>query len=179
MSTQFITMDSAHYISFAVPEAAGSTCGGVPPEKSPLGDSDFFKGKSISELAREQDVGPVKDIRVFAGVIPDDEDVDEMLAQLDAMRGSASDPDDAIRARLADVDRQEEKRRRLQAFLESETPEKPEGGGASLLACQHRRAERGWRRLGLKRSRAWHQVEQASRPHPHRLGSHRQRRGCP
>src|SRR5271157_615988 len=155
MSTQFITMDSAHYISFAVPEAAGSTCGGVPPEKSPLGDSDFFKGKSISELAREQDVGPVKDIRVFAGVIPDDEDVDEMLAQLDAMRGSASDPDNAIRARLADVDRQEEKRRRLQAFLESETPawnpeDHPEidaaGGAAAWVRNLRSEAEEGFRR---------------------------------
>ena len=155
MSTQFITMDSAHYISFAVPEAAGSTCGGAPPEKSPLGDSDFFKGKSISELAREQGVGPVKDIRVFAGVIPDDEDVDEMLAQLDAMRGSASDPDDAILARLADVDRQEEKRRRLQAFLERETPawnpdDHPEidaaGGAAAWVRKLRSEAEQGFKR---------------------------------
>ena len=44
--------------------------------------------------------------------------------------------DDAIRARLADVDRQEEKRRRLQAFLEkgdsrmeSRRPPRNRGGG--------------------------------------------------
>jgi hypothetical protein len=86
MSTQLITMDSAPYISFAVPEAAGPTSSGAPPEKSPLGDSDFFKGKSISELAREQGVGPVKDLRAFAGVIPDDEDVDEMLAEIYRLR---------------------------------------------------------------------------------------------
>jgi hypothetical protein len=155
MSTQFTTIDSAPYISFAVPEAAAPTSGGTPPEISPLGDSDFFKGKSISELAREQGVGPVKDIRVFAGVIPEDEDVDEMLAQLEAMRGSASDPDDAIRARLADVDRQEAKRRRLQAFLERETPawnpdDHPEidaaGGAAAWVRKLRSEAEEGFRR---------------------------------
>jgi hypothetical protein len=48
---------------------------------------DFFVGKSLSELAREQGVGPVKDISVFAGGIPDDEDVDELLAQLEEMDG--------------------------------------------------------------------------------------------
>jgi hypothetical protein len=53
-----------------------------------LVDSDFFSGKSLAELAREQGVGPVKDISVFAGGIADDEDVDELLAQLEAMRGS-------------------------------------------------------------------------------------------
>jgi hypothetical protein len=86
MSTQFITIDSAPYISFAVPEAAEPTYGGAPPEISTLADNDFFKGKSISELAREQGVGPVKDIRVFAGVIPEDEDVDEMLAEIYRLR---------------------------------------------------------------------------------------------
>ena len=86
MSTQFNTIDSARYISFAVPEAAGPTYSGAPPETSPLGDDDFFRGKSISELAREQGVGPVKDIRVFAGVIPNDDDVDEMLAEIYRLR---------------------------------------------------------------------------------------------
>jgi hypothetical protein len=155
MSTQIITIDSAPYISFAVPEAAEPAYGGAPPEISPLGDSDFFKGKSISELAREQGVGPVKDIRVFAGVIPDDEDVDEMLAQLEAMRGSASDPDDAIRARLADVNRQEEKRRRLQVFLDREKPawdpaDHPDidkaGGAAAWVRKLRSEAERGFKR---------------------------------
>jgi transcriptional regulator with XRE-family HTH domain len=53
-----------------------------------LGNRDFFAGKSLTDLAREQGVGPVKDISVFAGGIPDDEDVDELLAELEAMRGS-------------------------------------------------------------------------------------------
>jgi hypothetical protein len=58
-------------------------------DKMPLaGNRDFFMGKSLAELAREQGVGPVKDIRVFAGGIPDDEDADKLLAQLDEMSGS-------------------------------------------------------------------------------------------
>jgi hypothetical protein len=55
-------------------------------EATLLADNDFFKGKSIGELAREQGVGPIKDIRVFAGVIPDDDDVDEMLAEIYRLR---------------------------------------------------------------------------------------------
>lgn len=51
-----------------------------------LADGDFFKGKSISELAGEQGVGPVRDIRGFAGVIPEDEDVDQMLAEIYRLR---------------------------------------------------------------------------------------------
>ena len=77
-------------ISFAGPEAVEpSTRRGSTPEINRLPrDSDFFTGKSISELAREQGVGPIKDIRVFAGVIPDDEDVDEMLAEIYRLRGA-------------------------------------------------------------------------------------------
>jgi hypothetical protein len=52
------------------------------------GNGDFFVGKSLTELAHEQGVGPVNDISVFAGGIPDDEDVDELLAELEEMRGS-------------------------------------------------------------------------------------------
>jgi hypothetical protein len=33
-------------------------------------------------------VGPVKDIGVFAGGFPEDEDLDELLAELDQLRGS-------------------------------------------------------------------------------------------
>jgi hypothetical protein len=58
----------------------------LPADEHPLGDSDFFKGKSLAELAREQGVGPVRDMGVFAGVIPDDEDVDEMLAEIYRLR---------------------------------------------------------------------------------------------
>ena len=58
-------------------------------DNNPLaGNHDFFTGKSLAELALEQGVGPVKDISVFAGGIPDNEDVDELLAQLEEMSGS-------------------------------------------------------------------------------------------
>jgi hypothetical protein len=53
-----------------------------------LGNRDFFAGKSLSELAREQGVGPIKDIGVFAGGFPEDEDLDELLAELDRLHGS-------------------------------------------------------------------------------------------
>lgn len=51
-----------------------------------VGNGDFFVGKSLAELAHEQGVGPVKDISVFAGGIPDDEDVDELLDEIYRMR---------------------------------------------------------------------------------------------
>jgi hypothetical protein len=86
MSTPLITIDSAACISIAGPGAAEPTQAGAPPDINRLADSDFFKGKSIGELAREQGVGPIKDIRVFAGVIPDDDDVDEMLAEIYRLR---------------------------------------------------------------------------------------------
>ncbi len=47
-----------------------------------LGDGSFFQPKSIQELTQDQGVEPVKDISVFAGGIPEDEDVDEMLAEI-------------------------------------------------------------------------------------------------
>jgi hypothetical protein len=49
---------------------------------APVGDRSFFEGKSIQELAQPQGVGPVEDISVFAGGIPDDEEVDEMLEEI-------------------------------------------------------------------------------------------------
>ena len=60
----------------------------APPPQDLLGNRDFFAAKSLSELAREQGVGPVKDIRVFAGGFPEYEDLDELLAELDQLRGS-------------------------------------------------------------------------------------------
>jgi len=50
------------------------------------GNRDFFSGKSLAELAREQGVGPVEDISVFAGGIPEDEDVDEMINEIYRLR---------------------------------------------------------------------------------------------
>lgn len=137
MSTQFMTIDTAACVSFPGQEATEPAHAGAPPDTYRLGDNDFSKGKSISELAREQGVGPVKDISIFAGVIPEDVDVDEVLAQLEAMRGSAPRRDEAIRARLVDVDRQEEKRRRLQAFLKK--------GDSRMESRQPPRNRRGWR----------------------------------
>lgn len=59
-----------------------------PVARSLLGNRDFFVGKSLSQLAREQGVGPVKDISVFAGGFPEDEDLDELLAELEQLRDS-------------------------------------------------------------------------------------------
>ena len=86
MSTQFNTMDSAVYVSFPPSKAQEPVHAWAQPDIDQLRDNDFFKGKSIGELAREQGVGPIKDILVFAGVIPDDEDVDEMLAEIYRLR---------------------------------------------------------------------------------------------
>jgi hypothetical protein len=47
---------------------------------------DFFAGKSPCELAREQGVGPIEDVGVLAGGIPDDENVDEMLGEICRLR---------------------------------------------------------------------------------------------
>ena len=74
-------------------EEPGTAAPQHPQGRRPIGkhlleDSDFFRGKSLAELAREQGVGPVKDISVFAGGIPDDEDVDKLVAQLEELRGS-------------------------------------------------------------------------------------------
>jgi hypothetical protein len=54
--------------------------------KKLLEDRSFFEPKSLDELARSQGAGPVKDIRVFAGVIRDDEDVDQMLEEINRFR---------------------------------------------------------------------------------------------
>jgi hypothetical protein len=47
---------------------------------------DFFAGKSLSELPREQGAGPTKDIGVFAGGLPEEEDIDEMLEEIYRLR---------------------------------------------------------------------------------------------
>lgn len=53
-----------------------------------IGGREFFARKSLAELAREQGVGPIEDIGVFAGGFPEDEDLDELLAELDRLRRS-------------------------------------------------------------------------------------------
>jgi hypothetical protein len=51
-----------------------------------LGDRSFFEAKMLQEMAQAQGLGPVKDTSAFAGGIPDDEDVDEMLEEIHRMR---------------------------------------------------------------------------------------------
>jgi len=51
-----------------------------------LRDRSFFEPKTLQQLAKEQGVRPVKDISVFAGGFPADEDVDEMLEEIYRMR---------------------------------------------------------------------------------------------
>ena len=47
-------------------EATAESDTPLPVARPPLGNRDFYVGKSLSQLAREQGVGPVKDIGVFA-----------------------------------------------------------------------------------------------------------------
>jgi hypothetical protein len=58
----------------------------LPSTQGLLNNRSFFEGKSIQELARSQGVGPVKDIGVFAGGIPEDEDADELLEEIYRLR---------------------------------------------------------------------------------------------
>jgi len=51
-----------------------------------LRDRSFFQPKTLQELATQQGVGPVKDISVFAGGFPENEDIDEMLEEIYRMR---------------------------------------------------------------------------------------------
>ena len=53
-----------------------------PLARPRYGTHDFFAAKSLSELAREQGVGPIMDITALQGGLPDDEDIDEMLEEI-------------------------------------------------------------------------------------------------
>jgi hypothetical protein len=75
----------------------------LPDDKHPLGGRSFFEGKSIQELAQSQGVGPVKDISVFAGGIPDDEDVDEMLEETAPAGGRITETLESASAQLTKV----------------------------------------------------------------------------
>jgi len=82
-----------------------------------------------------------------------------VLSAGESLAGSGQEQDKfTVQARLADVARQEEKRRRLQAFLERETPawnpdDHPEidaaGGAAAWVKKMRREADRA----SLRRSR--------------------------
>ncbi len=58
----------------------------LPADQHLLGDGSFFEPMSIQELAQSQGVGPVRDISVFAGGVPEDEDIDEMLEEIYRLR---------------------------------------------------------------------------------------------
>jgi len=89
MGTEFVMVEThwARRLEDAI-DAARQLDSRLQVNKPLAGNRDFFVGRSLTELAREQGVGPVTDVRVFAGGIPDDEDVDELLSQLEEMRGS-------------------------------------------------------------------------------------------
>ena len=44
--------------------------------------SEFWANCSIKDLAKIQGVGPIKDIRVLSGGIPEDEDIDAFLQEV-------------------------------------------------------------------------------------------------
>ena len=91
MSTEILTRDSARLVrplDRAMAQPSQLRDASLSADRPLLGNCDFFAGKSLSELAREQGVGPVKDISVFAGGFTEDEDLDELLAELDQIRGS-------------------------------------------------------------------------------------------
>jgi len=69
-------------------EAAAESSAPLPVTPPLLGNRDFFVTKSLTELAREQGAKPIKDISVFAGGFPEDEDLDELLAELERIRDS-------------------------------------------------------------------------------------------
>jgi hypothetical protein len=91
MNTEILTRDSAptrwvRPLDGAMAQASRLDDASLPVDRLLLWDRSFFEGKSIQELAQSQGVGPVKDISVFAGGIPDDEDVDEMLEEIYRLR---------------------------------------------------------------------------------------------
>ena len=89
MNTEILTRDSAPLVrplGYVMAQASRLLDAPLPDDKHLLRDRSFFEGKSIQELAQSQGVGPVKDISVFAGGIPDDEDVDEMLEEIYRLR---------------------------------------------------------------------------------------------
>jgi hypothetical protein len=85
MSSQIQTLSSADWMH--KPEAAAAASEAhVPPTAEFARNPDFFAAKSISELARSQRVVPVRDIKIFAGGISDEENLDEMLEEIYRLR---------------------------------------------------------------------------------------------
>jgi hypothetical protein len=82
MYSQTQTLSSARWVR--TPEDTVTATGAHAPGAATVftDNPDFFVGKSILELAQSQGVVPVEDIGVFAGGIPDEENVDEMLDEI-------------------------------------------------------------------------------------------------
>jgi hypothetical protein len=75
-----ITRHHRHAITYEI------SCDAVSDGASgniPLGGfgDGFFSAKTIEQLIAEQGIGPVADIGIFAGVIPD-EDIEEFVADI-------------------------------------------------------------------------------------------------
>ena len=91
METGILTRSDTHCVrSFDEVEAEAfrQLSAQLPPDPHLVENREFFAGKSLAELATEQGVGPIKDIKVFAGGFPEDEDLDELLAELHRLRAS-------------------------------------------------------------------------------------------
>jgi hypothetical protein len=85
MNTEILTRDTAAWprpFEDAMAAAFRELDAQSRVEEHLVAKRDFFEPKSIQELAQSQGVGPVKDISVFAGAIPEDEDIDEMLEEI-------------------------------------------------------------------------------------------------
>ena len=86
MSTKALMVYDTPWVQRPDEVEAAQSDAPMPVTRPLVGDRDFFAGKSLSELAREQGVGPVTDIGVFSGGLPEDEDIDEMLEEIYRLR---------------------------------------------------------------------------------------------
>ena len=85
MSSQTQTLSSADWMHKPQAAAVASEAQ-VPPIAEFPRNHDFFAVKSIRELAQSQGVVPVRDIKIFAGGISDEENLDEMLDEIYRLR---------------------------------------------------------------------------------------------
>jgi hypothetical protein len=85
MASQIQTVTSAHWMRKPGAAVAASEAQVLPTTEF-AGNPDFFTVKSIRELAESQGVVPVRDIRIFAGGISDEENLDEMLEEIYRLR---------------------------------------------------------------------------------------------
>ncbi len=89
MDTEILTIGDTPWVTppdEVMAAASQLICASLAVDKHLSSDRSFFEGKAIKEVAQSQGVGRTKDISVFAGGIPDDEDVDEMLEEIYRLR---------------------------------------------------------------------------------------------